>query len=104
MRHFKGEANGQDLAELLAFWFCLPACGGEFWEIRAPLQWKEGWYGHETFIDVRDNPYLEISDLGLKRIDPGVVEICGEMSPPQYNLRNFGCLWCVEWEGVAELS
>ena len=64
------------------------------------LKRKEGCNGHETFIDVRGDPYVEIPDLALNRIGPGVVEIWGEVFPPQYNLRNLGCWGIVEWEGV----
>ena len=66
------------------------------------MKLKERDYGHEAFIDVRGDPCVEISDLDLKRIGAGVVEIWGEMSPPQYKLRNFGCWGVVEWEGVPE--
>ena len=47
----------------------------------ALLKWKEQCYGHETFIDVREDLSVNTSALGLKRIGPGVVEIYGELFP-----------------------
>ena len=60
------------------------------------LSGKERPNGHEYFIDVRSDLYVDVSTLSLRRIGPGVVEIWGELCPPQYNLRNFVCLGFVE--------
>ena len=56
--------------------------------------------GHEDFIYVRIDPSVDVSTLDLRRIGPGVVEIQGELSPLQYNLRNLKDLGLVEEEGV----
>ena len=42
---------------------------------------KECPNGREDFIDVRIDPSVDASTLGLRRIGPGVVEIWGEVSP-----------------------
>ena len=60
------------------------------------LSGKECPNGHEDFIYVRIDTSGDIWTLCLRRIGPGVVEIQGELSPPQYNLRNLGCLGFVE--------
>ena len=61
---------------------------------------KECPTGREDFIDVRIDPSVDVSTLGLRRIGPVVVEIGGEVFPPQYNLRNVGCWRVIEWQGV----
>jgi hypothetical protein len=56
--------------------------------------------GRDDFTDIIGCLYVDIPALGLRRIGAGVVEIWGEVFPPQYNLRNSGCWRVVEWEGV----
>ena len=53
---------------------------------------KECSNGREDFIDVRIDPYVDVSSLDLRTVGPGVVEIWVEISPSQYNLRKFECL------------
>ena len=80
---------------------CLPhsiIC--EIWDVWGSLSRKGGPNDHEYFIDVRNNPSLNVCALGLRRIGLGVVEIWGELSPLQYNLRNLKDLGFVEEEGV----
>jgi hypothetical protein len=76
---------------------CLPhsmIC--EIWDVWGSLSRKGRPNGHEYFIDVRNNPSLNVGILGLRRMGLGVVEIWGELSPSQYNFRNFGRLGLVE--------
>ena len=64
------------------------------------LTWKECPNSHGTFTDVGGGLSVIVSNLCLKRIGPGVGEIWGEVSLPQYILRKFVCLGCVEEEGA----
>ena len=46
------------------------------------LRGKECPNGHEDFIDVRGDLYVDVSTLGSNRIGPGVGEIWGEVPSP----------------------
>ena len=62
------------------------------------------WYGDGKLIEVRLDLSVDVCNLGLNRIGRGVVEIWGEVFPPQYNLRNMIGLGFVEGEGVVVWS
>ena len=52
------------------------------------MSWKECANGHGTYTDVRRGLSVIVFKRCLKRIDPGVVEIWGEVFTPQYYWEN----------------